>query len=97
MAAARTRPPYLGPSAAWADDDDATFEHIKADVSRFLGDRLEMRKEILRQTGVTADQLVTELRRQMAECAVDGDLVLAADLAEAISDLLQARKDGGGL
>jgi len=97
MAAARARPPYLGPSAFWADDAEVTLDHIKADVSRFLGDRLEDRKELLRQTDVTIDQLVMELRRQMAECATDGNLLLAGDLSEAVWDLLQVQKEGGGL
>ena len=83
---------FLGPSADWVDDDSATFEHHKHEVAQHLIAPLEARLEALKQTSIPLDLLVTELRRQMAECAVDGNLVLVGDLSEAVWDLLQNRK-----
>jgi len=88
---------FLGPSAGWIDDDSMTFEHSKHEVAQKLIAPLRARVAALSQTALPLEALLTELRRQMAECAVDGNLVLAADLGEAVWELLQSQKENGSL
>jgi len=89
--------PFIGPSAPWVDDAETTFEHTKRDVAARLRDRLKGRIAVLDSADLTTEEVATELRRQMAECAVDGNLVLAADLGEATWDLIQYRESDGSL
>jgi hypothetical protein len=84
---------YLGPSADWVDDDDVTFQHIKRDAADRLIARLRVRVSELQATDLPLETVATEMRRQMAECAVDGNLVYAGELAEAVWELLQKQKD----
>jgi len=97
MAAARDKLPFLGASAPWVDDGEVTYDHTKREVAEFLRKRLKARIALLDQTEVSTEEVATELRRQMAECAVDGNLMLAADLGEATWDLLQYRESGDSL
>jgi hypothetical protein len=90
-------PPFLGASAPWVDDEEATYEHAKRQVADHLRDRLKARITALSQTDLSTEEVATELRRQMAECAVDGNLMLASDLGEATWDLLQYRKSADSL
>lgn len=84
--------PFIGPSAPWVDDAETTYEHTKRGVGAQLRDRLKARIAILDGSDLTTEEVATELRRQMAECAVDGNLILAADLGEATWALLQSQK-----
>jgi len=86
--------PFLGPSAAWVDSDDADFSHLKADIALLLRRRLMLRLSEMKKVDVSTDAVVTELRRQMAECAVDGNLLLAGELADKVWEILANRKDG---
>jgi hypothetical protein len=85
--------PFLGASAPWLDDDEVTYTHVKRGVANYLRDRLLARIAVLNDASVNTDQLCTELRRQMAECAVDGNLMLASELSEATWSLLQHRDE----
>jgi hypothetical protein len=96
-AAAKQKAPFLGASANWVDDDEATYEHVKRQVADYLRERLQARTAALDRSELTTNEIVVELKRQMAECAVDGDLVLAADLGEATWSLLQYRESEGAL
>jgi len=89
--------PFLGASAPWVDDAEATYEHVKRELARELAERLKNRLEGLEKTDLSTEELATELRRQMAECAVDGNLVLAGELSEATWNLLQWRETEGVL
>jgi hypothetical protein len=97
MAAPKPSPPFLGASAPWVDDAEATFEHVKRQVADHLRSRLAARLAVLEQVDLSTQDVSTELRRQMAECAVDGNLMLASDLGEATWDLLQYRESGESL
>ncbi len=89
--------PFLGASADWVDDDEVTHEHVKRRVADHLRERLVARIALLDQVDLSADEVVTEMRRQMAACAVDDNLMLASDLGDATWDLLQHRKSQGSL
>lgn len=84
-------PPFLGASAPWVDDGESTFHHAKHQVADYLRKRLTARLELLERTDLATEDVAMELRRQMAACAVDGNLILASDLGEATWDLLQYR------
>ena len=91
-AAGRGKPPFLGASASWLDDAEVTYDHVKREVADHLRERLQARIAVLEQIDVSTEEVATELRRQMAACAVDGNLVLASDLGEATWDLLRFRE-----
>jgi hypothetical protein len=93
----RAKPPFLGASAPWVDDSETNLDHVKREIADYLRTRLEARVALLNQTEVSTEEVTTELRRQMASCAVDGNLVLAADLGEATWDLLRYRESGDSL
>tara|TARA_Y100000034_G_scaffold121988_1_gene166911 strand:+ start:591 stop:887 length:297 start_codon:yes stop_codon:yes gene_type:complete len=93
----RNKPPFLGASASWVDDEEVTFDHTKREVAEHLRTRLLARIAVLDQVEVSTEEVSTELRRQMAECAVDGNLMLASDLGEATWDLLRFRESGNSL
>tara|TARA_Y100000310_G_scaffold341577_1_gene441171 strand:- start:403 stop:690 length:288 start_codon:yes stop_codon:yes gene_type:complete len=88
---------FIGPSARWVDDGDATFEHVKRDVAGLLRERLKDRIATLDQVDVTLEDVATELRRHMAACAVDGNLMFAAELSESLWELLRFRESKGTL
>ena len=89
--------PFLGASADWVDDGEATYEHTKRRVADHLRERLVSRIALLDQVDLSTDDVVTELRRQMAACAVDGNLMLASDLGDATWDLFQHRESQDSL
>jgi hypothetical protein len=86
--------PFLGAQANWVDPAEADFNHMKADVALLLRRRLSLRMDEMKKVNLSTDAVVNELRRQMAECAVDGNLLLAGELADKVWDMLSKRKDG---
>ena len=93
----RRAPPFLGASASWVDDEEATYEHTKREVSEYLRQRLMARADLLSRVDVSTEQVTIELRRQMAECAVDGNLMLSTELGEATWELLRFREGSRSL
>jgi hypothetical protein len=89
--------PFLGASAEWVDDGEVTYEHTKRRIADHLRERLVSRIALLDQVDLQTGDVTGELRRQMAECAVDGNLMLASDLGDATWDLLQHRESRDGL
>jgi hypothetical protein len=83
---------YLGPSAEWVDDAEVTFEHSKRQLADFLIQRLMVRVGALKAIDLPTELISVELRRQMAECAVDGNLLLGGELSEATWALLSQRE-----
>lgn len=87
-------PAFLGASAAWVEeDDDVTFAHVKRTVADQLRLRLADRLAALGQVDLTADALVLEIRIQIAESAVCGDMIYAGDLSDLLMDLLAWREE----
>jgi hypothetical protein len=97
VATATKLPPFLGASAPWVDDAETTYAHTRRQVADHLRAKLLDRIAVLDQTEVSTEEVTVELRRQMAACAVDGNLLLASDLGEAVWDLLQWRESGESL
>ena len=96
--ASRKKQLFIGPSADWVEDDvDATLAHTKHEVARQLIARLKVRIEALRATDLPMETVATEMRRQMSECAVDGNLLLASELGEAVWALLQEPRNEDSL
>lgn len=92
---ALNKPSFLGASAPWVDDKEATYAHAKRQVANKLRERLKARIAALDRVEIETTDIVTELRRQMAECAVDGNLMLSSELGDAIWSLLQYRESDG--
>lgn len=86
--------PFLGAQADWVDPAEADFNHLKAEIALLLRRRLAVRMDEMKRVDLSTDAVVTELRRQMAECAVDGNLLLAGELADKVWGILSKRKDG---
>jgi hypothetical protein len=97
MAGSEKAPPFLGASAPWVDDEESTYEHVKHEMAAFLRTRLQARIALLDRTDLTTQEVIIELRRQMAGCAVDGNLMFAHELGEATWDLLQYKESAHAL
>jgi len=89
------RTPFIGASAPWVEDEEdvESYGHVLRHVAEYLRARLQVRLHALDLEGVGTDAVVLELRRQMAECAVDGNLMVASEIGEATWSLLE-HKDG---
>ena len=85
--------PFIGASAPWIDEQEASYDHIRREVAGFLRDRLRSRIASLNSSELATEDVVLEMRRQMAECAVDSNFVLVSDLSEGLLALLAARED----
>lgn len=85
--------PFLGASAPWIDEDEASYVHIQRQVADFLRGRLTARIRTLNSSDLNTEDVSIEIRRQMAECAVDGNLVLVSDLSDSLLALLGLRDD----
>ena len=89
-------PPYSyssfpGPSAPWVDDEEVTKDHQIRMAADELVRHLRARIDRLTRTDVSMDDVVNEMRRQMAAGVVDGNLGRVTDLTERAWDLLQQR------
>ena len=56
--------------------------------------RLKNRLLQLNSIQLTTEGVVIEMRRQMSECAVDGNLMLASEISESLWALLQYKESG---
>lgn len=95
MASLRRPNSFLGPAAPWMDDeDDTVYMQVLHSTAESLAQRLNQRIEAIRSDSfeLNEDAIVLECRRQMAECAVDGQVFAVSDIAELILTLLQARE-----
>lgn len=87
MAGFRT---ILGPMASWIqEDDDPIFQYAFEEAKLALRRQLERRLSNLEDSS-TVDDLLLEIRRQIADCAVDGRITEAADLQELALALVEA-------
>lgn len=94
-----TRPvrPFIGASAPWAEDEEdaESYDHVLRHVADYLRARLQVRVQALDVVRVGTDAVVLEMRRQMAECSVDGNLMMASEIGEAVWSLLEHKGDAG--
>lgn len=85
---------FPGPSASWLDDDDdaSVYPLVLRRTADALADRLEARVARLRDDNVSTDEVLLEIRRQMAACALD-EPILAADLADLMIELVWTKEN----
>jgi hypothetical protein len=86
--------PFLGASSPWDEDDDTTYHHVLRQAADMLQARLKNRLLELNSTQLSTEGVVIEMRRQMAEAAVDGNLMLASEISESLWALLQYKDSG---
>lgn len=81
-----------GPTAPWADEDETVYPFILHRTASVLADRLDRRSSLLRSETVTADDVILEIRRQIADCVLD-DPIRASDLVELLLELLWSKEN----
>lgn len=72
-------------------DGETVFPMLQRRTADALADRLEARVALLRSDEVPTEEVLLEIRRQIATCALDEPIV-AADLAELMVELVHARE-----
>lgn len=85
-----------GPAATWIEDDEADEVALSYLITRaqgWLASRLERRLAMLHDDVVNIDAVLAEIKRQIADCAVDGDMLGTSDLSDLASDLLMSREN----
>lgn len=77
------------PSAPWFDEEDGgVYRFVLRGTADNLARELEKRAKLLREDSVTVDEVVMEIRKAVAGCAVDGHVIRAADLTEVLLELV---------
>lgn len=91
MSDKKIHPIFLGASAPWTDEEEeeVTQDHVRRDMANYLRGRLRERISYLDNTDLSTEDLMLEIRRQTAECIVDGNMMLGSELFEASWSLLQ--------
>lgn len=85
-----------GPSAPWlrGEEHDRVFSEVKQQLAEFLANALLARAQALLNvlTVNDTDLLLLEIRAQIAEAAVTGQITRASDLHERAVELLESRE-----
>ena len=84
---------FLGPTARWLDDeDDETYVlgSVLHQGREALGSALRDRAAVMESPLVTPDELMLEIRKQLAETGVTGDVVRGKELSELALELVHA-------
>jgi hypothetical protein len=85
---------FAGPSAPWIDSDDQTYTYTLAEAAEELKRSLKARIAALdATTDAPIDVLLTEIRVQIAEAAVRGDIVRAGDLNDLAQEICSAHHE----
>lgn len=87
-----SRDDFPGPSASWVNEDELVYEHELRQAAALLADNLRQRISTLEQPDISIEILLDEIRRQIANCAVDGHVTVAADLSDLALSLVTARE-----
>jgi len=84
---------YLGPAAPWMKNEEESYvyEYVTTRAQEILTRRLQARLESISGTP-TLDALVWEIRRQLAACAVDGEIGPSSELSDLVWELVEARE-----
>lgn len=85
-----------GPAATWIEEDEAEEVALSYLITRaqgILATRLERRLALLQDDTVNIDRVLAEIKRQIADCAVDGDVLGTSDLSDLAADLLMTREN----
>lgn len=84
---------FLGPSSAWDEEDDSfIFDHAIEDAKESLRRRLLFRASQMESKEFSFDQLVLEIKKQIAECVVEGNLGTSTELTALVWDLLELKE-----
>lgn len=76
---------FYGPAALWlpeGESEDIALQYALEEAKTRLKVQLQRRIQFLSRSDVTLDDLLMEIRRQIAACAVDGHITEAGDLQE---------------
>jgi len=83
-----------GAAAAWMSDDGAfQVDHAKSTLRNTILDMMEMRRERVRQTDITIDELALVAREEIAAAMVRGDFAASSLLTELLHDMAQVAAD----
>jgi len=74
------------------DDDETLYPQVLSQVADLLVKRLERRIEVLQDAQLVTDDVMLEIRMQLAESAVAGQLGDCNELMDQVFELLQARE-----
>lgn len=83
------------PSPRWLDDEDdgpSVLSLVLRRTSDTLASSLELRANRLRADEVTVEEVIVEIRKQIAACAID-DPIGAGDLSELMLELVRVREN----
>ena len=84
---------YGPPGAPWVEEqEESVYPLVLRRTADVLLDRLEKRMIALRQEHLNADNVVLEIRKGIADAAID-DPIGASDLAELLVELLHAKEN----
>jgi hypothetical protein len=88
------------PRAAWLLDEDddglpSIYPIFLRDTAHALARRLDRQAARLRVDGVTTEEVVQAIKRQIAACVVD-DPLLTIELAELLIEVLSAEEHARG-
>lgn len=78
-----------GPNAPWSGEDGSVLGLVLRRTADELARSLEQRCTLLRVDVPDADALLVEIRRQIAEAAVTGNLEQAGRLSELSTELIE--------
>ena len=83
-----------GAAAAWMSDDGAfQVDHAKSTLRNTILDMMEMRRERIRKTDISIDELALVAREEIAAAMVRGDFAASAVLTELLHDMAQVVAD----
>lgn len=83
-----------GPKASWIEDDDEHVLNLSVrSTAEELALRLEKRATLIRLDDVDIDDVLSEIKSQIAYCAASGDYIGASDLADTAFSLISAKEN----
>ena len=83
-----------GATAAWIEDDGTIhLEHAKATLRNTILDMMEMRRNRIRSSDITMDELALTAREEIAAAMVRGDFAASVLLTELLHDMAQVAAD----
>jgi hypothetical protein len=83
-----------GASAAWVEDDGSIHrEHAKSMMRNTILDMMEMRRERVRHSDVSIDELAMVAREEIAAAMVRGDFAASSLLTDLLHDMAQVAAD----
>lgn len=86
-----SRSSFLAPPAPWMldEEDEYLYQQTLSAAADLLQKHLERRIALLAEDGI--DEVLLEIRKQMAECAVEGDITRSGDLGDLVMDIVASK------